>query len=155
MSRRNATRTDVCQLPLLFDLPEPEQTQEAKPEPVQDQEMITVPFGRDQVQLPLVIFKEIAGWANGDTSPRALERLAETELLDITTIYYGPPESTMVEKDRWKLEYGHSIAGYERYWYRCVSSGIVDGQVWGCYQYEKCCGDLTRWHNPYEDDDIE
>lgn len=113
----------------LWDIP-PEQPQE-------EEEMITDPYGN---MIPAVIFKE-SRWADGDTSLPALERLAEGLLGDITTCYWGPPMEMLEAKHQWKRECGFYIAGYERCYYRCVASGVVDGKALGAYVYEKCLMD--------------
>jgi hypothetical protein len=158
MDRRNNNNAngDATQLSLFDDAPVEEQSAQAPlvqvPQPAPE-EMVPDPHGK---LVPIVVFKVHAGWANGDTSPSALECLAETVLLDITVCYWGPPIAQVAEKDRWRLECGFSLPGYERYYYRCVSSGVVDGKVWGAYTYEKCLMDLTRRRNPYEreEDDL-
>jgi hypothetical protein len=157
MARRNVTRNDkqrgdATQLSL-FDALAVEERQEplseSEPEPKQE-EMVTDPHGN---LLPAVVFQASAGWADGDTSPEALERLALCLLGEITICYYGPPLSLYEEKYRWRAEYGHSMTGRERYYYRCVATGIIGTIVWGAYIYEKCLMDLTRQRNVYDNEE--
>lgn len=141
MKQLTYTTSDVCQLSLL-DLAEMQETPES------DQEMIMVPFGNQQVQIPVIVWRSHS-YANGDTLPQSLECLAESILLDTTTCWYGPP-IVLEPKDEWKRVFGYSFPGRERYRYRCVASGIIGLEVWGAYTYEMCYGDLTRKRNPYE-----
>src|SRR5216110_245789 len=133
MGKRNVT-IDTRQLSL-WDDPVPEQAPV-----IEDQAFVTGPNGE---QLPAVVWHSHS-YANGDVSPRALEQLALSTLLDTTICYWGPPVDTIPEKDQWKREYGHSLPGYERYRYRCVATGIIGTQVWGAYVYESCLVDLNK-----------
>jgi hypothetical protein len=149
MAKRNVTcngNGGATQLSL-FDFP----VEEKEPSsPQEEQETVIDPYGNT---LPAVVYESTA-WADGDTSPLALARLAETILGDVTTCYYGPPPDTIPEKHRWKREYGHFIPGFERYYYRCVSSGIVEGKVWGAYVYESCLMDKLRRRAGDEEEDL-
>lgn len=61
----------------------------------------------------LIIYRSIR-WADGDTSPDALERLALSELYDFD-------EETRSDG--------------VRMFYRTVATGIIDGVVWSAMQY--------------------
>src|SRR5437667_12668512 len=111
---------------------------DAPPEQQQEEGFITGPHGE---QLPVIIVKSVGGWADGDTSPAALERFALLVLGERRICYSGHCPDP---KHQWRYEYGSPVAGLERYYYRIITTAVIDRCVIGALQYESCAMDFGR-----------